>query len=66
MGHFLASAKTAGQERIAQKVNILQQTEIIFERGIYGFYSKTAPFIDFTLYFRFLQFYKVKYLNFYE
>ena len=24
-----------------------------YERGIYGFYSKTAPFIDFTLSFRF-------------
>ena len=31
-----------------------------------GFYSKMAPFIDFTQSFRFLQFHKVKYLNFYE
>ena len=47
---------------------VLQSTQLplCLQRGIYGFYSKTAPFIDFILYFRFLRFYKVKYLNFYE
>ena len=34
--------------------------------GIYGFHSKTATFIDYILSLQFLNFYTVKYLNFYE
>ena len=36
------------------------------QRGIKGFYSKTAPYMNFTLSVHFLRFYKVKYLKFYE
>ena len=38
----------------------------VAERSIYGFYRKTAPFIDFILSLQFLRFYVVKYRNFYE
>ena len=39
--------------------------KIIFfsKRGIYGFYSKSVPFIDFTLSLSFMRFYTVKYIS---
>ena len=52
------------EQQISQENS--RQTAVNGERGMHGFYSKMAPFIDFTLSLQFLHFHIVKYLYFYE